>query len=79
MFFWKLFRHNFAENGPQDLKMVKEDASGNSTQSIIKKNQLLKKNMGKVMASLVTRAQHAPQRSQVVSRAVSGHPRQIGT
>jgi hypothetical protein len=34
--FLELFCHNFAENGPQDLKMVQKDASRNSTQSVIK-------------------------------------------
>ena len=34
--FLGLFRHNIAENGPQDLKMVQKDASRNSTQSVIK-------------------------------------------
>jgi hypothetical protein len=29
------FRHNFAENGLHDLKMVQKDASSNSTQSVI--------------------------------------------
>jgi hypothetical protein len=39
------FRHNFTENGTQDLKMICKDASGNSTQSVIlkKQNQLLNK------------------------------------
>jgi hypothetical protein len=31
-----LFSHNFAENGPQDLKMVEKDAFSSSTQSVIK-------------------------------------------
>jgi hypothetical protein len=30
------FRHKFAANGPQDVKMVQKDASRNSTQSVIK-------------------------------------------
>ena len=34
--FLGLFRHNIAENGPQDLKMLKKDASSSSTQSVIK-------------------------------------------
>jgi hypothetical protein len=34
--FLELFCHNFAENGPQDLKMVQKDASRNSKQSVIK-------------------------------------------
>jgi hypothetical protein len=34
--FWGFCRHNFAENGPQYLKMVSKDASRNSTQSMIK-------------------------------------------
>jgi hypothetical protein len=34
--FLEPFRHNFAENGPQDLKMVQKDASRDSTQSVIK-------------------------------------------
>ena len=36
MSFFEDFRHTFAENGPQDLKMVQKDASSNSTQSMIK-------------------------------------------
>jgi hypothetical protein len=35
-FFFEPFRHNFAENGPQDLKLVQKDASSNYTQSVIK-------------------------------------------
>ena len=34
--FFEPFRHNFAENGPQELKMVQKDVSSNSTQSVIK-------------------------------------------
>jgi hypothetical protein len=30
------FRRNFAENGPQNLKMIQKDASRNSTQYVIK-------------------------------------------
>jgi hypothetical protein len=36
-FFWGgPFRHNIAENDPEDLKMVQKDASSNSTQSVIR-------------------------------------------
>jgi hypothetical protein len=35
-FFGAFFCHNFAENGPNALKMVQKDASRNSTQSVIK-------------------------------------------
>ena len=51
-YFWKkvlnypafssLFRHNIAEIGPQDLKMVKKDASSNSTQAVKKSAPKLK-------------------------------------
>jgi hypothetical protein len=36
VFFFGAFCHNFAENGPQDLKMDQKDASRNSTQSVLK-------------------------------------------
>ena len=45
-----IFRHNFAENDLQDLNMGQKDASRNSTQSVIKKNQLINKSIEKVMA-----------------------------
>ena len=63
--FLKLFCHNFAENGPQDLKMVQKDASRNSTQSVIK-NQLLNTNIEKVTAVLVLRSWDAVPLGQVV-------------
>ena len=50
--FWNPFRHNFAENGPQNLKTVQKDASHNSTQSVIK-NLLLNTHIEKVTAVLV--------------------------
>jgi hypothetical protein len=54
--FWGCFRHNFAENDPQDLKMVQTDASHNSrTQSVIKK-QLLNENIENIMAILAPRS-----------------------
>ena len=34
--FWDFFRHNFAENGPQEVKIVQKDASRDSTQSVMK-------------------------------------------
>ena len=84
-----LFRHNFAENGLQDLKMISKDASRNSTKSVIK-NQLLNKNIGKVMKILVLRCQKLRSRRavhvctteilvryQLVTGVVSGDPRQI--
>jgi hypothetical protein len=54
--FWWLFRHNFAENGLQDLKMVYKDASHNSTQSVIKISSKLNTNIEKVTAVLVLRS-----------------------
>jgi hypothetical protein len=53
--FLSLFRHNIAENGPHDLKMVQKYASSNSTQSVIKIQPLRNKNMKKVTAIFLTK------------------------
>ena len=53
--FWALFRHNFAKNGHHDLKMAYKDASGNSTQSVIKSGPKPKINE-KVTVILVRRS-----------------------
>jgi hypothetical protein len=53
------FRHNFTKNGPHYLQMVQKDASGNSTQSVIKNQVLNKKPIGKVTVILVLRSWNA--------------------
>jgi hypothetical protein len=50
--FLRLFRHNFAENGPQDLKNGHERRVS-KFYTICDENQLINKNIDKVMASLV--------------------------
>jgi hypothetical protein len=50
-------RHNFAENGPRDLKTVSLERRVSQFYTICAKIQRLNKNIGKVMAILVIRCQ----------------------
>jgi hypothetical protein len=55
-FFGGLFRHDFAENGPHDLKLVWKDRRVSQFYTICDKNQLQDKNVEKFLAILVPRS-----------------------